>query len=77
VGARVESLNARNPFRAGPNRVVPKIDSSRSSPKYTTHGLFDQLYTDEKFEAYRALVHFMASRSVAAMYGQYDQSTKS
>jgi hypothetical protein len=77
VGARVESLNARNPFRAGPNRVVPKNRLIPKLPKVTTHGLFDQLYTDEKFEAYRALVHFMASRSVAAMYGQYDQSTKS
>jgi hypothetical protein len=41
-------------------------------PKFPTHGLLDQLYTDEKFEAYRALGHFMATRSVAAMYGVYD-----
>jgi hypothetical protein len=41
-------------------------------PKFPTHGLLDQLYTDEKFEAYRALGHFMATRSVAAMHGAYD-----
>ena len=39
----------------------------RKDPEFPTHGTHDQLYTDEKFEAYRALGHAMADRAVTRM----------
>lgn len=39
----------------------------RKDPEFPTHGTHDQLYTDEKFEAYRALGHVMAERAVVRM----------
>jgi hypothetical protein len=39
----------------------------RKDPEFPTHGTHDQLYTDEKFESYRALGHVMAERAVVRM----------
>jgi hypothetical protein len=36
-------------------------------PEFPTHGTHDQLYTDQKFEAYRALGHAMAGRAIDKM----------
>lgn len=36
-------------------------------PEFPTHGTHDQLYTDQKFEAYRALGHAMAGRAIKKM----------
>lgn len=36
-------------------------------PQFPTHPTLDQLYTDEKFEAYRMLGHFTATRAVDGM----------
>ena len=36
-------------------------------PEFPTHGTHDQLYTDEKFESYRALGHNSARRAMKAM----------
>jgi hypothetical protein len=36
-------------------------------PEFPTHGTHDQLYTDQKFEAYRALGHAMAGRAIKEM----------
>lgn len=41
-------------------------------PKFPTHATLDQLYTDEKFEAYRALGYFMATQTMPAMDGKFD-----
>lgn len=39
----------------------------QADPLFPTHSTLDQLYTDEKFESYRALGHFTARRSIDTM----------
>jgi hypothetical protein len=36
-------------------------------PQFPTNSTLDQLYTDEKFEAYRALGYYQATKAIAAM----------
>jgi hypothetical protein len=36
-------------------------------PRFPTHSTLDQLYTDEKFEAYRALGYYQATKAMEAM----------
>jgi hypothetical protein len=36
-------------------------------PAFPTHSTIDQLYTDKKFESYRALGHHTAARAIKTM----------
>lgn len=41
------------------------LDRARTLPSFPTHPTADQLYTDEKFEAYRALGHHLGREALA------------
>jgi hypothetical protein len=41
------------------------VDLARTLPAFPNHPTADQLYTDQKFEAYRALGHHLGERAVA------------
>jgi hypothetical protein len=40
------------------------IDLARTLPSFPNHPTADQLYTDQKFEAYRALGHHLGERAL-------------
>jgi len=41
------------------------IDMARTLPSFPNHPTADQLYTDQKFEAYRALGHHLSEQAAA------------
>ncbi|MGI8809218.1 MAG: hypothetical protein ACR2KK_15550 [Acidimicrobiales bacterium] len=41
------------------------VDTARTLPSFPTHPTADQLYTDQKFEAYRALGHHLGQEALA------------
>jgi hypothetical protein len=41
------------------------VDLARSLPSFPTHPTADQLYTDQKFEAYRALGEHLGNQAAA------------
>ena len=48
--------------------IPPDVQAWRAEhPRFPTDGTDDQLYTDQRFEAYRALGSFTAVRAIAAM----------
>jgi hypothetical protein len=50
------------------------IDLARTLPKFPSHPTADQLYTDQKFEAYRALGHYLGE--CAAALAQHIRNTR-
>jgi len=42
----------------------------QSDPIFPCHPTYEQLYTDERFEAYRALGYFTAGKAMEAMKAQ-------
>ena len=50
------------------NAPFDVVDLARTLPKFPNNPTMDQLYTDQKFEAYRALGHYLGEQ--AAKLGQ-------
>jgi hypothetical protein len=49
----------------------------RADKRFPCHPTYEQLYTDERFEAYRALGHYTASQAIKTMRAERDRDRRS